>query len=484
MKKTLLLIYGITIFLGTTVNADIITLDSYLKRVEAENPDIISVNLSIEAAWQKVLEADMVYSPFVSGSFNRIDDRSGPGFGSILATDRMVVNELALNASEKFKTGTNVSLGYTYTNADINLLAPFAYNGTNYTNLSSYQLNPTLNLSQSLLRDFNSGLTQAGIDKAKSSVMAGQYMLLYKKQQLMIAARSAYWNLALDREVIEFRKSSLDRAEKLLKWNENKKKLDLVEESDLLQTQAAYKLRQLNLQLSNEDEVKASREFNGMLGLKSDVVADSLEKISDKVTAFSNIDKLVYNGKRADVLAAESSYRASELADRETRFRAMPELSLNASYALNGLDLNYSGAWNQVSSQDKPTYSLGLSFIVPLDYKTLTKVKKGYNNDFASAKETIRSAMTSAQNDWDQLETSWVNVKSRLELAKEIMKIQDARVKAEQRKFEKGRTTTFLMLSAENDLDDAILSVYRTVFEEMMTLAQAELFNTKPINNK
>jgi outer membrane protein TolC len=92
--------------------------------------------------------------------------------------------------------------------------------------------------------------------------------------------------------------------------------------------------------------------------------------------------------------------------------------------------------------------------------------------------------MTSAQNDWDQLETSWVNVKSRLELAKEIMKIQDARVKAEQRKFEKGRTTTFLMLSAENDLDDAILSVYRTVFEEMMTLAQAELFNTKPINNK
>ncbi len=141
-------------------------------------------------------------------------------------------------------------------------------------------------------------------------------------------------------------------------------------------------------------------------------------------------------------------------------------------------------AWSQLTSQDKPTYTLGLSFIVPLDYKTLTKVKKGYNNDFASSKESFRSAITSAQNDWDQLRTTWSNVKSRLELSKDIMRIQDDRVKSEQKKFEKGRTTTFLLLSAENDLDDAMLSVYRTVFEEIMTLAQAELYNTKPIVNK
>jgi outer membrane protein TolC len=300
----------------------------------------------------------------------------------------------------------------------------------------------------------------------------------------MLSARGAYWNLALDREVKDFRKASLDRADKLLKWNENKVKLDLIEQSDLLESQAAFRLRQLNLQLANEDEVKASRVFNQMLGLQSDTVSDDLEKISDKVTAFSHIDKLTCSGKRADVLAAESAYRSSEFADRETKYRAMPELSFNASYALNGLALAYSDAWNQLTTQDKPTYTMGLSFIVPLDYKTLTKVKKGYNNDFASAKKSFKSAITSAQNDWDQLQTTWTNVKDRLELARDIMNIQDGRVKAEQKKFEKGRTTTFLLLSAENDLDDAVLSVYRTVYEEIMTLAQAELYNTRPIVNK
>ncbi len=342
MKKILLMLVCAIVVSPAVSHADIVTLDNYLQRVESENPDIIAVNLSIEAAWQKVLEADMVYSPFVSGSYTRVDDRSGPGFGSYLATDELKANELSLNASEKFRTGTNVSLGYTYMGADFSLLSPFNYLGTNYSSFSGYQLTPTLSLNQSLLRDFNAGLTQAGIDKAKSSVLAGQYMLLYRKQQLLLSARGAYWNLALDREVRDFRKASLDRADKLLKWNENKIKLDLIEQSDLLESQAAFRLRQLNLQLAQEDEVKASRTFNQMLGLKSDTVSEDLEKISDKVTAFSQIDKLVCNGKRADVLAAESTYRSSEFADKETKYRAMPELSFNASYALNGLGLAYS----------------------------------------------------------------------------------------------------------------------------------------------
>jgi outer membrane protein TolC len=54
-------------------------------------------------------------------------------------------------------------------------------------------------------------------------------------------------------------------------------------------------------------------------------------------------------------------------------------------------------------------------------------------------------------------------------------------VESEQKRFQRGRTTTFLVLNAENDLDDATLSVYRLIFEELLTKAQAELFNTKPI---
>jgi outer membrane protein TolC len=238
------------------------------------------------------------------------------------------------------------------------------------------------------------------------------------------------------------------------------------------------------MQLAREDEARACREFNQMMGLQGEDVKDTLEKISDKVNAFSDVGKLVCSGKRADVLAAESSYKSSEYADRETKYRAMPELSLNGTYALNGIGFEYADAWEQLTSQAKPTFTVGLSFIIPLDYKTLSKVKKGYNNEFASSKQTFASALTAAQNDWDELQKNWADVKSRLALVKEIMNIQSERVKNEQMKYEKGRTTTFLYLSAQNDLDDAVLNLYRTVLEEIMTFAKAELFNTQPIVNK
>jgi hypothetical protein len=62
--------------------------------------------------------------------------------------------------------------------------------------------------------------------------------------------------------------------------------------------------------------------------------------------------------------------------------------------------------------------------------------------------------------------------------------VQEQRVANEQKRFERGRSTTFLLLTAENDLDDATLSVYRLVMEEMLIAAQAELFNTQPLNQE
>jgi outer membrane protein TolC len=471
-------------FFSALAEADTVLLSDYIVQVHEKNPDLQSLDHSIEAMGQKILELDMVYSPILTGSYNHTDDRSGPGFGTIFAVDEMKEDVVSMNASKKFSTGTNVSVGYSYFGAGFNLLSPFSFNGTNYSNFTGYQITPVLNVNQSLLRDWGAGLTQSGINKAKSAVRANQYALIYKEQQLLLNARNAYWDLALAREILEFRKSSLSRAEILLKWNEKKIRLDLIDKSDLLLSQASYKMRQLNLQLAQEDEIKACRAFNQMLGLKSETVQNSLERISDKISAFTNIEALSCTGKRADVLAAESSFLSSEYADKETKYRARPELSVNATYQLNGVGLASSDAWEQVTSQDKPMYAMGVSLIVPLDFRTLAKVKKGYDNDFTAARETFSSAALSAQNDWEQLQINWKNVKARLELSQEIMQIQDDRVKNEQKNFERGRTTTFLILSAENDLDDATLTVYRTVLEEIITLAQADLFNTAAIDKK
>jgi outer membrane protein TolC len=459
-----------------------LSLENYLSQVEAGNPDVKAINASIEASELKMMELDMVYSSLFSGGYNYLKDKSGASFGSTLPTDEMTVNSWNLGLNKKLDFGTNLSVGYTNTDADFRLLAPTTIiPSVTLTNFTGYEIKPYFSFQQSLLRDYKSGLTKSGINKAKALSKSGQYIQLFKKQQILLQARSVYWALSLDREIVEFRKLSLDRAEKIFQWTDDKVKLDLAEKSDFYQSQAAFKLRQLNLKMSIEDEEKSRRDFNQYRGISGDVVFEDLTRISDMISYYSNISELASMGMRADVLAAKELFNSSKFAKKETYYRSLPEVSLNGTYSVHGLGLNYNDAWNQVTGLDKPEYGLGISFIVPLDQKTLVKVQKGYTLDYQSSQDTVKKSELSMENDWNQLKKTWLNVKERINLALEIKDIQNLRVTNEMDRFKRGRTTTFLLLSAQTDLDDATINVYRLIYEEIMTFAQAELYNTKEL---
>lgn len=457
------------------------TADQYLAQVEQVNPDLRGIDLALQAMGLKVLELDMVYSPFLSASYGYMDDRSGSSFGASLPMDEVKGDQWSLFLDKKFPSGTSLSLGYTHSDSSISLLQPSNFGFGLMSDFNAFENKPVVQLKQSLLRDFWYGLTQVGIDKSKASVRSGQYLQLYKRQQLLMKARLTYWNLVLDREVVQFRQSSLERAQQVLQWNQKRVGLDLADAADLLQAQAAYKSRQLSLQMAKEDLLNAKRDFNELLGNTTAAVAVDLERLEDKVNQYATLDTLTRSGERADVLAARAAYQSSALADRETFFRSLPELTLSASYSLYGLDLTSQAAWDQVANGDKPAYTVALSGIIPLDIWTLDKVRQGYHKDFEAVKANLEKAELMARNDWGKLSQTWQDVKTRLALAREIKTIQEKRLAHEQRRLERGRSTTFQVITAENDLDEANLNVYRLVYEELVTDAQAGLFDTQPI---
>jgi outer membrane protein TolC len=478
MKNKILIIFTLLFFSGAVNAQQLFTLEEYLKQVEQNNPQIKAINLYYQSIGNKVLEADMTYSPYLNGTYNMVQDKSGSGFGDTLPMEKVDSNSWSISANKKFITGTTLSLGYADTTSKLNLTEPTTI-FPNYTtdNFKGYQLNTFLKFEQSLLRDFGSHLTSSGIKKSKALVKAEQYLQLYQKQQLLIQAKSAYWSLSLAREIIIFRTLSLERADKLLKWNTKRLALNLAENKDFLESQASDQLRQLNLQFAKEDEVRLNRTFNELMGLSSDKVDYDLEKIYEQASFYDPIENLNKTGERKDVLASRAVYESAELADKETFYRSLPELTLNGSLSYKGLGLDRNTSWTQVQNGDKPVYAVGVSFLVPLDYGTLSKVKKGYKEDFYSAKEKLAKAELSSQNDWNNLLITWKNIKSRLRLAKEIKNIQEKRVENEQLLFQKGRTTSFQVITAENDLTDATLQMYQIMYEQIMAYAQQELYN-------
>jgi outer membrane protein TolC len=475
MRKTILFL-SILIFCYPYSFAQFLNVDDYLKIVEQKNPQVKSIDSSIIALEQKMTELDMAYSPYLSANYNYNFDKSSPDPGSTLMTNSMATNVFNVGINKIFNTGTKISAGYTSVRYDISLLTPLNFYGNDLWSVSGYDLKPIISFEQSLLRNFGSGQTQSGIEKTKSSIRYAKYMQMFKRQQVLLNARAKYWSLSFARDVIDFRKISLERTKKLEDWQKRKVDLNLVDETDLMQTEAACKLRDMNLTTAYDEEEKLARQINVLIGELSKNFDYNLEKISDKVDFYSNIKSLEKESDRLDVLAYKENYKSFEFAEKEKKYQMRPELSLIGNYAVSGRAFNFPDAASDMASLGRPVYNIGLALIFPLDLKKIKNVNQRFKNDSNSAKELLNDAKLSSNADWEDILLTWTNLQRRIEIAKDIKNIQEKRLIKEQKKFEMGRLTTFQLLTTENDVDDATLNLYNLILQEIITFDRTRLY--------
>ena len=474
MKKKIILF---ALMLCTTpLYCDTLSLQSYLDTVDNSNPQVKSINAAIESMDNKLAELDLVYGTYFSANGVYSKDKSGTSFGSPIATDEMDISSLDLGLSKKFNTGSKLSAGLSGSLVDFKLSSPYTLGGQSLSSFSAYDLKPFARIDQSLLKDLRGGQTDLSINKAKSSVKSAKYMQVFAKQQVVLSAKSVYFNLSLARDIVDFRKISLERANKLLSWTNNRYVQDLADKSDLLQAQAAQKLRDLNLQMALQDEENAIKNYNELIGLVQIESAPDVENIILLSSGVQRNETLAKNGFRADFLAAQEDLHTAEFSQKEAKLRLGAELAAFGYVSAHGLDLNYSGASDQVTDFQKPTYTLGLNYTTPIFGSSIKKTLSGYKLDVQSHSFAYEKTKNSMDSDWNNLCRSWKNVIARIEIATDIKNIQEKRVLDEQEKYKKGRTTTFQVLTAENDLDDAQLSLYRLLMEELMINAQAQLY--------
>lgn len=474
MKKKI--VFFTLMLCATPLYCETLSLQAYLNNVDNNNPQLKSINSAIEAMDNKLAELDMVYGTYFSANGVYSIDKSGSGFGSTLAADEMDVSSLNLGLSKKFNTGSMLSAGLSGSLVDFKLSSPFTLNSQSLNSFSAYDLKPFARIDQSLIKDTKGGQTALFISKTKASVKAAKYMQVFAKQQVMLLAKSMYFRVSLARDVVAFRKASLERANKLLSWTKNRFEQDLADKSDMLQAEAAQKLRGLNLQMALEEEENATKEFNELISITHIASAPDVENIlllSDRV---QRNNCLIRNGFRADYLASQENLHTSEFSQKEATLRLGAELSAFGYVSAHGLDMNYSGAAQQVTNFIKPTYTIGLNYTTPIFGSLIKKTLNGYKLDVQSSSFAKEKARNSMESDWNNLCRSWKNVIARIKIAADIKDIQEKRSVEEQLKYKKGRNTTYQLLTAENDLDDAQLNLFRLFMEELMIDAQTQLY--------
>ncbi|MEK7765687.1 MAG: TolC family protein [bacterium] len=459
-------------------------LDDYLAQVRRDNPALQASRAAEEGMVLKSEEAAMVFSPLLKADASWLDSRKEP----LTSFDpaRTVARNWGLGLSKKWGTGTTVSadygLAYTHLFPQALVLPPGPFGSmlagfqSALVPLPSWEAKPSLTVSQSLLRDFMAGLTNSGVNKIRKLAEAGARAERFRANAVLFEAEAAYWGLALARAVVDFKTESAARTGRLRDWTAERAKHNLADDADLLQADAAVKLRGLDLDLAREEAEAAARKLNTARGRDGAEVPEVLDGLEERATALGGA-ALARRGERLDVQAGRLALEAAQLAAKETFYRSLPDLQVFGTVAYSGRDAEAGGANQEAGSLDWRTYTVGAVFVAPLDFFTLRRVRRGDGLDRTAADGSYRKARLAEAQEWAQLAKRWEAVTGRLAVVREIAALQESRLAAEKARFAQGRITTFQYLTAEEDFSQARVQALRIGFEKVLLDAQARFNN-------
>jgi outer membrane protein TolC len=464
----------ITLFFNVhSVNSSVlISLPEYQKQVLTQNQTYKAGELQVEAFSQRMSEASIDFIPSLVGGVNYLNNKAVQTSPLFLGTD--TYSESAnLGVQTKLRTGTLLNFGY---NLSYNSIYGASPQFVLPSQTSFYVASPTLTLTQPLWRDFGAALSKANEEVIFADYQTRTLQQRFQNQQILFNTQTAYWRLALNRELVKYDKEAIERAQKNYKLTSRRVSMNVADRSDSLQTLTALKTRQLLLQNDMEALRQASSAFNSLRNVAGDEVPEEISNL-DKGSQESLVQQIENKSERLDVSASLQAAKRDKASAKVSLEKFKPDVSVFGSVQFNGRAADANSAMGESWNADNPTYGAGLKLSVPLDRTLINHVTQGYNASSLASDMLSRRAQFDLNQDWNDLKKRLKDSVVRLDMARELEKLQDEKLRHEKERLGSGRTTSFQVLQFEDNYFDAQASRLRVQNEIVSIYAQAVLYN-------
>jgi outer membrane protein TolC len=234
----------------------------------------------------------------------------------------------------------------------------------------------------------------------------------------------------------------------------------------LKQTMSSKKLA---LQGTLKELEQAKAKFKDYSGLNTDNKELSFPPLSSKTQSFEYKE-------REDLQASLESERISALQSQLNKEKYKPTLDLVGSYAWNARNGSSSEAISQSFERNLPTWAVGIKFSMPLALGALNHTLGGYETQSQSAQYSIEQKSQDQRLQFDELTRNYQEASARLAITEKLLDIQKKKVLAEREKLNRGRSTTFQLLSFEQDYSNTELQLVQTQAEVLGLLTQLKTF--------
>ena len=437
-----------------------------------ENNSAVRVQeTQIESSKFTLLGAHAPFDPLITSTDNIVSSISPPfaflqgtGGNSFNINFKNTSKNLQVNYSQTFETGTNVQTGLA-TNIDS-------------TNISLGFFNPfttsTLNFqfTQPLLRNGWLAANRAALVIARRSLEQSRASFAAEVNNSVLQAVAQYWAVVQARGNLRVAQSSMEAAEATYKHDKRSLELGALPPLDIYRSESQVASRRVQVIQSEYALKQAEDTLRLTIGADQDPYFQALDlELTEQAEAAGELRTIdaatalqTALTKRPEFDAARAALARDETQIRLAHNHLLPQLDLTGLYAsnglggagFNGLGQPISSSWvSQMFSFNYPTYEAQLTLSLPLKNRAakaeMGTALVGRRNDLYSQRQIREQVTLDVSNAVHQLEQAKLSIvagKEALDLAKKTMA-------AEQRKYELGSGTIFLVLEAQTEVATA-----------------------------
>jgi outer membrane protein TolC len=469
-------------------------------RIERLNPQIQDVTVAQSlAAWNPSVNAGL------SRNSQTIPAASALA-GAAAVTDRRFSSQFGV--TQTLKTGTNYSFDWTSARLTSNNIF------TNYVP----QLNAgvSFQITQPLLRNRTIDASRQSLDVARLNRDASDVQLQSTIVTTTRNVKSAYWDLAFQRDNLKAQQQSLDLAKRLLSDNERRVQIgtmapiDIVEaQSEVARNEEAVIVAEAGIRQA-EDRLRALIYDPARPDFWSVVIepTESMSFTPQPIDTDAAIRRALSN--RTDVALAKNSLAQSEVNMRFHTNQSLPQIDAQANYSSNGLGgVRYSSAFSLGDEPPPPrtveferSYGRVLGDVLVSEFPTWSV---GVNVTYAIGDSASETGLARARLQYSQAQQQLRNMElqittqvrdaartvqtnqKRVDSARAARELAERRLDAEERKFTAGIQTSFFVFQAQRDLAQSrtnevrALSDYNKSLVDFEAVQETALTGTTPI---
>jgi HAE1 family hydrophobic/amphiphilic exporter-1 len=470
-----------------------LTVEDAVRMAGDNNVDLKADRLEPQIGDMRVAAAAALFKPVFSTSLQRNDQLQPPASFLIpLATEtNLVTSNVGLNQRLPW-LGTSYSVSWntshTNSNSFLNSYNPLVQSGL------------SLNISQPLFRDLftDSARVQLALNQTSRSVAGTR--VLESEIHTQANVKTAYWNLVAAHAIVDARQSALRLAQELVRVNKAKVDVGQSPPIDLVSAQAEVASNQEQLIVA-ETAVKQAEDRLRLLifdATDRNTWNVKLEPIDSPPVAMVPIDveAAVTNAlrDRTDLTRARKDIENAQLNQKLANNQKLPDIRLNASYQASGLGgtevlraggfpgtivgpgniTTFGSVLNQLFASNYPTWALGVSISYPIGQSTEEATYSRTKLETAQSQQRLKSSEARViQQVRDAAWTVEMNGK-RIETTRAARALAEERVNAEQKRFEVGMSTSFLVIQAQRDLAQAKTNELSSVLDYDLALVNFE----------